>query len=139
MDGISAMALCASRVYHEHFPEVVTRRKAAEALAIIGSVGFSTTPLPKRTFAKTLGPPLQVWDRLLKEMAAQPAVMAGCLFGMMLSTQMGNQHEENERLPNSRKISRQKIIETAFANEGLRSLKVFPQIELAVKSGTVLG
>jgi hypothetical protein len=142
IDGICAIALSASKEFHEHFPGIVSRRKATDALAAIGSVGFSTAPFAKQSFSRSNGgPPLEIWDRLLKSFADQPAAMAGCLFAMMLSTGLSNQElvEEKVTVRGARQIfSQRDMIKMALANEGLRNLKGFSQIAVAAEAGTVL-
>lgn len=140
VDGLTGITLCASKVYHAHFPGIVTRRRAIDALIAIGSVGFSSVPLRREALSGGMGsgPPLRVWERLLAEFGAQPAALAGCLFAMMLSTELAGQHEEVEdrvRMGRSRKFSRKQIIADACASIGIQKLKIFPLIEAAAQHG----
>jgi hypothetical protein len=81
VDGLTAIAIAASAEFSIHAPPSITRRRATEALAALGSVGFSGLPLPRRLFSvkQEKGLQLSVWEALTKANHTSAAVAAGYL------------------------------------------------------------
>jgi hypothetical protein len=141
IDGLSAMALCASPGFNAHFPETVSRKAASKALSAVGSVGFATLPLPKALFSKQGNgdPPLFIWERLLKEHAASAGSLAGCFFVMLVSTEIANQHEEHQQAAGGRRriSSRNKLIEFVMKNAEFQKSKSYPLVRRALERGSM--
>jgi hypothetical protein len=88
--------------------------------------------LPKTLFAeKGLGNVhLSVWKELIEDSQVSPAVLAGYLFGCMLTSELSKTEQvEMSMRGKSTIIRRRDLISSALANKNLQQLSYFPQIK----------
>jgi hypothetical protein len=140
VDGLTGITLCASRIYNSRYSKVHQRQTAIDALGHIAHTGFSTWPIPRALLnvdGVPNGAPLSVWRRLILDLKSHPNAMAGALFAMMLSLEVGALRGSAKE-DKSRADYKARIIKQVLGTNVLQKLKLFPRIEAAIRAGKLV-
>jgi hypothetical protein len=136
IDGLSTIALCATKRYHEYYKGgPVSAKEAGAALAIIGSIGFKKLPLKKSDLSIRGTLPHPLWLTIIKDFRSDTAALVGLLFTILVVSEIKGSTGRPKRAPNGQR----RAISTILTMKEIQRLSYFEQLKAAAVPGAIFG